>query len=409
MVSEPTIRLDLVSTVGWRVLFAGSLAYGLSAALIDGYYLVGFVLVSALILTGVDTWRALARTTAGGAPRSVDDEIERRRLQEATALLDAVTVALFALDTKGRVRFTNRAARSLAGRDIARLQDAAALGPRAAEAILELPIGGRQLVPLVAGPSALVWVEGISRPGVGLERLVSVQPVSGELDAVQVGAWHSMTRVLAHEMMNSLTPIASLSESIERQAEAMGLPAQVASAAATVSRRSRHLMGFVERYRAIVDLPQPQPTEIEATDFLVHLAELAGSILADAGAELMVQPAEPGLTLVADRALLEQAVVNLLKNAAEAVTSQPGGRVELGCVRSLGGAAIAVRDNGPGVPADCLEEIFVPFFTTKARGGGIGLTLAKQIASAHGGRLTAHRNDGHGMTFEIFLPCEPRR
>lgn len=406
MASRPIARLDLVSAVGWRLLFAACLAYGLAAALADGRYLVGVVLGSALVLTGVDARRALARPTGARPTRSASDEVDRRRLQEATALLDAVTIALFALGADGRVRFTNRAARALAGRDVARLQDAAALGRTAAETILGLPVGGRQLVPLTDGRSALVWVEGISRPGVGIERLVSIQPVSGELDAVQVGAWHSMTRVLAHEMMNSLTPIASLSESVERQADALQLPAKVAGAVATISRRSRHLMGFVERYRAIVDLPRPQPAAVEASTFLADLAGLARSFMTDAGAELLVEPTEPGLPLLADRTLLEQAVLNLLRNAAEAVAGRPDGRVQLACLRSPDGTAILVRDNGPGVPEHRLEEIFVPFFTTKARGGGIGLTLARQIASAHGGRLTVRRNDDHGMTFEVFLPCD---
>jgi nitrogen fixation/metabolism regulation signal transduction histidine kinase len=406
MASEPIGRLDLLSAGGWRLLFAGCLAYGLAAALGEGRYLVGIVLGSALILTGVDSWRAIARPASGSAARSASDAIEKRRLHEATALLDAVTVALFALDAYGRVRFTNRAARALAGCDVARLQDAAAIGSIAAQTILALPIGGRQLVALADGCSALVWVEGISRPGIGLERLVSVQSVAGELDAVQVGAWHSMSRVLAHEIMNSLTPIASLSESVERQAEAMRLPVKVAGALATIARRSRHLMGFVERYRAVVDLPRPQPAEIDALAFMEDLEALAGPVLVNAGADIVVERPEPGLTLVADRALLEQAVLNLLKNAAEAVASQAQGRVELACTRSPDGARIAVCDNGPGVPTERLEEVFVPFFTTKAQGGGVGLSLARQIASAHGGRLMARRNDGPGMTFEIFLPSK---
>lgn len=405
MASEPVARLDLVSAAGWRLLFAGCLAYGLAAALIDGRYLVGLVLGAALVLTGVDARRALVRPNRDRAPRAADDEIERRRLQEATALLDAVTVALFALDRDGRVRFMNRAARSLAGREIARLPDAAALGRTAAESILGLPVGGRQLVPLADGRSALVWVEGVSRPGVGLERLVSVQPVSGELDAVQVGAWHSMTRVLAHEMMNSLTPIASLSESVEQQARSLPLPPKLTRAVATISRRSRHLMGFVERYRTIVDLPRPQLAEIDACDFLADLEELALPILL--GAQLVVERPDPGVTLLADRALLEQAVLNLLKNAAEAVAGQLDGRVEMKCARSPGGATISVHDNGPGLATERLEEAFVPFFTTKARGGGVGLTLGRQIAAAHGGRLTGRRNAHRGMVFEVFLPDGP--
>src|SRR5688500_15725367 len=113
MASEPVVRLDRVSAAGWRLLLALCLAYGLAATLTEARYLVAFVLGAALVLTSLDAWRALAPSTTRRS-RSPGEAIDRRRFQEATALLDAVTIALFALDADGQLRFMNRAARALA-------------------------------------------------------------------------------------------------------------------------------------------------------------------------------------------------------------------------------------------------------------------------------------------------------
>jgi nitrogen fixation/metabolism regulation signal transduction histidine kinase len=128
-------------------------------------------------------------------------------------------------------------------------------------------------------------VGALSAPGDGPQRLVSMQAVAGELDAVQVGAWHRMTRVLAHEMMNSLTPIASISESLSRWAQAEGVRPEIASGVATISRRGQHLMRFVERYRAIVDLPEPELADIDLAAFLAGIDALIGVELRERGIE----------------------------------------------------------------------------------------------------------------------------
>lgn len=163
-------------------------------------------------------------------------------------------------------------------------------------------------------------------------------------------------------------------------------------------------MRFVERYRAVVDLPEPELAEINPAAFLADIDRLIGADLRERGIDFAVEPVTAGWHVRADHALLEQAVLNLIKNAADAVADTSEARIRLACTRTGGLVTIAVSDNGVGVPEDQLEEIFVPFFTTKSEGAGIGLPFSRQIALAHGGRLTARRDRADVTTFDLVLP-----
>jgi two-component system nitrogen regulation sensor histidine kinase NtrY len=366
------------------------------------HFASAFVLAAAAALLLVDIMRvALRGHEDGRASPAIEERARAQQLDRALALLDAVTVALFALGPDGRIRFANRAARDLAG-EAARLEDALG-GPAAAE-ILALPVGGRRIVALSDGRSMLVWVGAVATPDGGPQRLVSMQAVVGELDAVQVGAWHAMTRVLAHEMMNALTPVASLAESLARMARGDRRPA-VSAAADTIARQSRHLIDFVERYRAIADLPAPAFAPLDLTTFLADIEALVDAQLRARGITFSAALPVAAVPLEADAGLLRQALLNLLRNAGEAVAGAGGGAVRFACAVNSGEVRFEVHDDGPGLPPDRIEEIFVPFYTTKEGGAGIGLALARQIALAHGGRLTAAPNGGRGMTFVLAIPA----
>ncbi|HEY0014130.1 MAG TPA: ATP-binding protein [Allosphingosinicella sp.] len=393
----------IASAAGWRLLLAAALGVALVSLAAMERYATALLAAGAFALTLFDVWRLTLRGRHGAAglpPVTLD-----RRLEEALALLDAVTVALFVIDEDRRVRFANGAGRALAGFDIGRLEDLPGLGAEAAAAILSLPPGGRQLVSLADGRTMLVWAGSLAMAGGGAQRLVSMQAVAGELDAVQVGAWHMMTRVLAHEMMNSLTPIASLAESVARLTDAPDADSRIAAAVATIWRRSEHLIAFVERYRAIVDLPAPKAEPVDLPAFLAAVDGLVGAELRGRGIDFAIAAAPVLPHVPADAALLEQAVLNLVKNAAEAVAGLADARIRLASGQAPGFATLTVSDNGPGIDQDRIEEVFVPFYTTKPDGGGIGLTLARQIAIAHGGRLTVKRLAGRGTAFELRLPA----
>ena len=395
----------LVSAAGWRILFAVLLA-GLLVQLLarTPYFVTAFVLAAAIGLVLLDLARLAGRDRSEAAPAAAGEARERaKQLEQALGLLDAVTVALFVLAPDGRVRFANRAARLLSGGTAGRLEEIECFRGEAAAAILALPVGGRKLLTLADGRAMLVWVGAFATPGGGPQRLLSAQAVAGELDAIQIGAWHAMTRVLAHEMMNSLTPIVSLSESLIRRAESgAGMDK---AALETIARQSRHLIGFVERYRAIADLPAPERAPLDLALFLADIDALAGRDLRARGIAFATALHAPAAAVQADPDLLRQAVLNLVRNAAEAVAGTADAEIGLACFADGDEIRFEVSDNGPGISPDRIEEIFVPFFTTKESGAGIGLTLARQIALAHGGQVQARRDSGAGTTFVLTLPA----
>ncbi len=348
---------------------------------------------------------ALAAALTRVADRLGNERIGReRRVQELEALLDTVTAALLIVRADGEVVLANRAARALVGESGARLTEIAALGG-AAEQLAALAPGARAIVRLaderriLASAAAFGAAEGERR------RLLSLQSLSDELSPVELKAWQDLVRVLAHEMMNSLTPIVSLAESLQiLLPPGPGPREDAASAVQVIARRSAGLMSFVERYRRVAELPEPAPEVFGADRFLAGLQRLMGPVLAERGIAYSARVEPAGLQIRADPELLEQAMINLLKNAVEAVGDSAGPRVELLCGAGDGQVSLSVSDNGRGLPQRDPEQIFTPFFTTKAGGSGVGLSLARQIALAHGGTLTVRRNIPDGATFSLALP-----
>ncbi|HEY4029898.1 MAG TPA: ATP-binding protein [Caulobacteraceae bacterium] len=347
---------------------------------------------------------ALAQAADVAADRLRRGSQERQReIEGLKALLDTTPAALFILGDDGTVDLANRAAFALAGREVRRLDDFPQLGP-AREVIAGLRAGGRAVLTMADDRKIFVSVSQLSHPAAGPVRLVALQPIAGELDVVEQAAWRDLMRVLAHEIMNSLTPIASLSESLARR-----LPhdaeAETRGVLEVIARRSENLMGFVDRYRLVADTPPPIRAPVPLGAFARDITRLLAGSFTAARAELTLEVEPPELEVEADRSLLEQAVINLLKNALDASRARPAPKVVLLCAAAEDGpVTITVRDNGEGVPPERLETIFVPFYTSRSGGSGIGLSLARQIAQAHGGQLIARNNEDGGATFEMSLP-----
>lgn len=322
--------------------------------------------------------------------------VEAMRMREARhraqahgdeALLDTVPAALFLTDATGRLLRTNRAARALAPAAPARFADHPAIAAADAAALLTGPPEAGRLLRLADGRAAHASVGLFDLADGSRRRLIAVQIVAERLGAVETDAWHRLSRVLAHEMMNSLSPVISLAESLAALDPVV--PAdrtQAAAAAATIARRAQHLMGFVERYRQCLAIPQPRPEPVDLAAFAAEMVALTRGF--DPRAELRLDTAASGAVVAIDRELVEQALLNLLKNAVEAAADRPQPVVTFGWDIAGDMLCFTVEDNGPGLPADA-EDIFLPFYTTKADGGGIGLTIARQIAISHGGALTA--------------------
>jgi nitrogen fixation/metabolism regulation signal transduction histidine kinase len=345
---------------------------------------------------------ALAEALAKAARRLGRERYGRElRVQELEALCDTVTSALIVVEEDGRVLTANRAARELCGPGGARLEEIAVLG-EAAGALAGLAPGARTIVQLADQRRMLAAAAGF-RSGGARRRLISLQSLSAELSAVELKAWQDLVRVLAHEMMNSLTPIVSLAESIS-SLEGPEANAEAASAMEVIARRSAGLMSFVERYRRVAELPAPAFEVLSAADFV---AGIDGLIRGQFGGRQVayssrIEPEDARFR--ADPDLLEQALINLVKNAIEAVEDCAEPEVELVLLASGGKVTLEVSDNGRGLPETDPELVFTPFFTSKPGGSGIGLSLARQIALAHGGALVAAPNSPRGTVFRLTLP-----
>jgi nitrogen fixation/metabolism regulation signal transduction histidine kinase len=341
--------------------------------------------------------RALDRLTAARAER-------QRRIDHLEALTDNVAAALLVVDAAGQVVSANRAARQNLGASAGPLAAIAAFPPATAVRLRTLAPGGREIVRLADGRAMLAQAASFSAEGRGLT-LISLQGLAAELDAVELKAWQDLVRVLAHEMMNSLTPICSLTESLgARLKDPATDPAALADDVAVIARRSEGLMHFVARYRRLTELPPAEPQRLAASDLAGRLDRLMAPMMAEAGVDYASAVVPKGLFLQADPELLEQALINLVKNALEAVRGRPGAAVRFRAALEDDRVALTVEDNGPGLPADDPEAVFVPFYSTKPGGSGVGLTLARQVALAHGGRLEHRPGPGGGAVFRLLLP-----
>jgi two-component system, NtrC family, nitrogen regulation sensor histidine kinase NtrY len=205
--------------------------------------------------------------------------------------------------------------------------------------------------------------------------------------------------------MNSLTPVVSLAQSVQPLLRQMDAPPDVANAVDTIARRSVGLMSFVERYRKVTDLPRPVPREIALAEVVGRIEQLMAPTFVQKGIaySVRVEPAE--LTLRADPELIEQALINLVHNAVDAVADVEAPRIDIECSVRGECVAVAVRDNGCGLDAATREQIFVPFFSTKPGGSGIGLALARQIARAHHGQVEVVPHAGGGTVFSLVVPA----
>ena len=229
-------------------------------------------------------------------------------------------------------------------------------------------------------------------------RVIAVSDIDDYLAQTQIESWSKLTRILTHEIMNSLAPITSLSDTLLH----LGRPldADVAQGLETISATSRRLTVFVETFRRFTRIPEPQKAPVEVRGLLERAAALVAT--PQVGITVDVQPAE--MLVYADEGLVSQVVVNLLKNAREAVAAQPDARIDVRARIDEGeNIRIDVTDNGKAIPAAVTENIFTPFITTKADGSGIGLSVSRRIMQLHNGSLRLTSNTDHRVTFTLLF------
>ncbi len=245
--------------------------------------------------------------------------------------------------------------------------------------------------------------------------LLSIADIKPELDARETDSWIKLTRVLSHEIMNGIAPIASTGKTLsgyfsknDSVVTASDISQQIVNNTArgleVIVRQSEGLSRFVEHYRKFSRIPQPklQPTLI--VDLFDKIKVLSTDLVTSAGIALVVEDAPAEASAMVDEQLIIQALINLISNAVDACKDKGGGAVVLRYVNDTSGQfAIEVEDSGVGISQEIAEEIFVPFFTTKSGGSGIGLSIVRQIMHLHGGEVSAKSVVGEGTTFSLVF------
>jgi len=345
-----------------------------------------------------------------------------RQLQYLRQLTENVDTALFVCSTDGRIDWMNHAATQYSspsgevGRGL--------LPPHILSAIAE----HAEVVDGCALSTVMLRIDGQRR------LIVALKDVSMLMQRQEMEAWQQLIRVMTHEIMNSLTPIISISETLTGSLPQGGGQ----EGAAVINRRCHALLDFVESYRQLTRIKAPERTTFPIADLFAHLKALFPKLKTPSNSPLKGEedPPQPSLKgrekvsplsegwggsagsalLYADRVQLEQVLINLIKNAYESgateveltapetLSNSPSkGENSLPLREGWGGSVICVRDNGCGMSPDVLAQAFIPFFTTKQAGTGIGLALCRQIILKHGGTITIDSEEGRGTTFTIKL------
>ena len=345
--------------------------------------------------------------------RRTDQESEMRHLK---ALIEHIPVPLMTVHADSAITLQNNAARRLFGAThVTRVTDLRQFGSGFARAVDEAIPGDRELVTFTVEGAEYqltlaateIIIEG------DRERLISLQDIQSEIDATQAEAWQDLVRVLTHEIMNSITPVTSLAQTASELVDDVVRDAgpesphaeeleDVQSAVATVARRSDSLLQFIDSYRQISRLAPPEKKRVALADLFEMVTSLAKAEWDDPGVALSSTVEPSGLYVYADRDLLEPVLLNLLRNAWQATKGTARPAIELrGRLNRRGNTVIEIEDNGHGVPDEIATKIFVPFFTTREGGSGVGLALARQVMIAHGGFIRLGKKEGAGTTFTL--------
>jgi nitrogen fixation/metabolism regulation signal transduction histidine kinase len=313
-------------------------------------------------------------------------------------VLRHVGIGLIAFDSNGKIEFINRAARKLLGvQKITHLNISVQLNEQLSRELLRLKSGEKTTVKTVGENDIVQLVVYATEFKMrdSLFKLVSIQNIQSELEEKELEAWQKLIRVLTHEIMNSVTPISSLSATVNDILSDGGADHlddeqidDIKNAVNTIHRRSEGLINFVENYRSLTKIPKPNFEIFAVRSLFDRVKNLLEGDLSKFEIELKCNVAPETLELTADPSMIEQVLINLIINSTHALKDVEAKKITLSAVlNEKGRVVIKVTDNGPGIPEDIQEKIFIPFFSTKSSGSGIGLSLARQIMRSHRGNI----------------------
>lgn len=353
------------------------------------------------------------------ASAKIEKETQYHYLQN---ILNLIHTAVLTLDENGEPELINPLALNMLGLYNTKKPSWSSIkkaAPAFASKVLSLDESGRSMLKLSntpAGKQLLILVNTV-KLGESRVKIITFQDIEPEIEQKEMESWQTISRIMAHEIMNSLTPLSSLTETgimlLEKEAKPKNLEDlsqstidNLYTALKTIGSRNEALTRFINNYRQFYRLPEPDKREILIAELLHEVTGLYRVRCNEMNISCNIFPGPEQLKIQADDAQLKQVLINLIKNALDVLEKAREPRLNIHVKRILDHVSIEISDNGTGIPPEILEKIFVPFYSTKTEGSGIGLSLSRQIIRNHGGQISVESEEGKGSTFRVQLPLD---
>lgn len=335
-------------------------------------------------------------------------------LRYLQTIMQHIDVGLISYDTSGKVEVINNAAKKLLGISyLTNMNDLNRISANLSQTLLKLKSGEKTTIKIVDNEELIQLI--ISATEFRMRgkdyTLISIQNIQTELEEKEMEAWQKLIRVLTHEIMNSVTPISSLAGTVHGMLAASNGDDgnvdkesidDIRMAVNTIQKRSDGLIHFVNNYRNLTRIPKPNFAIFPVKDLFSGIRKLMEPNLAGTGIKFDMDVIPQTLEVTADYEMIEQVLLNILNNAVHALANTPQPEINMiAHINERGKVIIRVADNGPGISQDVQDKIFIPFFSTKKDGSGIGLSLSRQIVRAHGGNIRVTSVPGKETVFTL--------
>ena len=336
---------------------------------------------------------------------------QESRIQYLKMAFSAIDTGILSIEDDNLIVLSNTRGNELLGiQDTTHLETIKRLQPEFHEAVESIRSGGNAIVRLNSNDHEYELSLNATSMKMGDHSYLHItfRDIRQALDSREIQAWNRLTRILTHEIMNSVTPVSSMSETMEDQLRKQGdrpsaeFIQDLEHGLGTIRRRSDGLLKFVENYRKLSRLSHPQLEWISGKELVTDLQRLWQSELKQAGIQFFTDIDK--VRVYADRTMLDQVLINLITNSIAALSNTDDPEIKFRMTLINGQTRIDIEDNGEGIDANVIREIFVPFFTTRQDGSGIGLSLSKQIMHLHGGSIHAESEGGRGTRISLWFP-----
>jgi nitrogen fixation/metabolism regulation signal transduction histidine kinase len=333
-------------------------------------------------------------------------------------VIQHIGISLIAFHRDGKVEMINNASKKLFQvSKLKKIQDLSSFSEELVSSLLRLKHGENTLVKVIDQEDILKLAIYATEFKINDRQiiLVSIKNIQYELEEQEIESWQKLIRVLTHEIMNSITPISSLSTTLSTilddfgenntnkfQDEDLETLKEVKMALETIHKRSSGLLHFVDTYRNLTKIPKPNFGIFQVQKLFDNIHRLMEEEIQSKGITCEININPKSIELFADEQLLEQVLINLIKNSIHALENTKNPKIELKAfMNKRGRISIQISDNGQGIIKEVLDKVFIPFFTTKTKGSGIGLSLSKQILRLHGGTITVQSIPGERTSFTL--------